>query len=230
VRSGNLNGMSDRVLLSWSGGKDSLLALLALQRDPKAKVVGLLTVVDPERDRVAAHEVRAAWLRAQARSLGLPLHEVALPRGADNATYEAAFAKAVEPLREAGVTEVAFGDLFLEDIRRYRQRMIQGMELGTRFPLWQRDTRDLAGEFVAAGYCAWVVCVDTEQLDGRFAGRLYDARFLAELPDSVDPCGETGEFHTFVFNGPGFADPVAVAPEAAHHDGRFVTVDLEPHT
>lgn len=221
--------MREPIILSWSGGKDSSLALAALRADPGVEVVALLTSVTREYDRVSIHGVRRTLLEAQAGALGLPLHEIVLEPQSSNAAYEAAFRAAVEPLRlrYRSLRRVAFGDLFLSEVRAYRETLLDSVQLGAHFPLWGLDTAMLAGQFVALGYRARLVCVDTVQLAARFAGRAYDADLLADLPESVDPCGERGEFHTFVSDGPIFAEPVPyVTGEVVLRDGRFAYCDL----
>ena len=219
------------VVLSWSGGKDSALALAALREDPRLEVVALMTSVTREYDRISIHGVRRVLLEAQVASTGLPLIEVTLEPQCSNEAYEAAFLDAVDRLRVAhpGVETLAFGDLFLEDVRAYREGLLRRAGLTGRFPLWGRETRQLAHEFVAGGFVAHLACVDTTQLDARFAGRRFDDSLLAELPAGVDPCGERGEFHTFVSAGPIFAHPIAVScGDIVLRDGRFAYCDILP--
>lgn len=222
--------MPKSVLLSWSGGKDSALALHALRQDPAVEVVGLLTSVTRDYGRISIHGVRRALLDAQRERLRLPLFEVALGAGCTNDEYEAAFRSALAAIRREHpqVTHIAFGDLFLEDVRAYRERLLAGTGFAPLFPLWGLDTTALARRFVSQGFLARLVCVDTTLLDGAFAGREYDARLLADLPEGVDPCGENGEFHTFVSDAPSFSAPVAYTPgEVVLRDGRFMFCDLE---
>jgi uncharacterized protein (TIGR00290 family) len=223
--------VTEPVVLSWSGGKDSTLALAALRRDERFEVVALLTSVTREYDRISIHGVRRALLEAQARALGLPLIELALDPASSNEAYEAAFRAAVDEVRSAfpGVRTIAFGDLFLEDVRVYRERLVATTGMEALFPLWARPTAALAEELVRLGYRAHLVCVDTRQLAARFAGRAFDAALLAELPPGVDPCGERGEFHTFVSGGPVFSRPVPVTPgEVVLREERFAYCDLLP--
>jgi uncharacterized protein (TIGR00290 family) len=221
----------DRVLLSWSGGKDSALALDVLARDPTIELVGLLTSVTRAYDRISIHGVRRALLYAQAGALNLPVQEIALEPSCSNEAYEAAFlvALALARTRQPQITAVAFGDLFLEDVRAYRERLLGGTGLRPLFPLWGESTPALAERCFALGMAARLVCVDTTQLAPEFAGRIYDRSLLAELPPTVDPCGERGEFHTFVSDGPGFraAIPYTVG-ELVKRDDRFVYCDLVP--
>lgn len=213
---------------SWSGGKDSCLALAELLTGGAGPVVGLLTTITEEFDRVSMHGVRSAALRRQAAALGLPLHTVTIPPNASNREYEARMAKAVDRLLADGVTAIAFGDLFLADIRAYREKQLAGTGITPLFPLWLRDTRALARRFVAEGYRAILTCVDTRVLDAAFAGRAFDEALLADLPAAVDPCGENGEFHTFVFDGPIFREPVPVTRGEAVQRDAWCFCDLIP--
>jgi uncharacterized protein (TIGR00290 family) len=214
-----------RVLVAWSSGKDSAWTLQRLRRAPDVEIAGLLTTVDEGSGRVAVHAVRNTLLEAQARSAGLPLHRIALPRPCPNAQYEAAFARFFAA-EAAGVTHVAFGDLFLEDVRRYRERQFGSLGIGLLFPLWGEPTGALAEEMVDGGLRAWITCVDTRQAPRDWAGRLYDRNLLAELPAGVDPCGERGEFHTFAFAGPMFRQTIPSRVGArSEHEG-FVYADV----
>jgi uncharacterized protein (TIGR00290 family) len=215
------------VALAWSGGKDSGLALLALRRDG-LEVAALMTTVTEGYDRVSMHGVRRELLRRQADATGLPLVEVTIPPDCVNAVYEERMARALAGPPLDDVDSVAFGDLFLEDVRAYREERLAQAGRRALFPLWGRDTRELAREFVRAGFEAFVCCLDPRRLDRAFAGRAYDARLLAELPDGVDPCGENGEFHTFVHAGPILDEPVPCRTgEVVERDG-FVFCDLLP--
>ncbi len=213
--------------LSWSGGKDSSLALSAL-RESRADPIALLTTVTEEYDRVSMHGVRVELLRSQAAAIGLPLVEVSIPAQCSNEIYEQRMAQALTSRQLASTDAVAFGDLFLEDIRAYReQRLAEAGKRGV-FPIWGRDTTELARQFVSEGFEAVLVCIDPRQLDPAFAGRRYDERLLAELPDDVDPCGENGEFHTFVHSGPIFSEPVGCeVGEVSVRDG-FAFCDVLP--
>ncbi len=219
------------VILSWSGGKDSALALARLRADPRIDVAGLLTTVTAGYDRVSIHGVRRALLHAQAKALGLPVHEVTLQPESSNQAYDAALARALGELRQRrpGVRRVAFGDIFLQDVRQYREERIAALGFEGIFPLWGEPSADLAREVIACGIRARLVCVDTHALSAAFAGRAYDAELLAELPDGIDPCGENGEFHTFVSAGPGFRAPVEYrVGEVVMRGGRFAYCDLVP--
>jgi uncharacterized protein (TIGR00290 family) len=217
-----------RCWLSWSSGKDSTLALASMRDDPSTEVAGLLTTVNEDADRVAMHAVRRTLLEAQAAALGLPLHVVAIPHACRNETYEQRMAAAVDAALADGITRMAFGDLFLADVRAYREQMLAPTGIEPVFPLWGRDTTELAREMLDRGVRATLTCVDPRVLDAAFAGRAYDDRLLADLPPGVDPCGENGEFHTFVHDGPGFAHPLAVRTgEVVERDG-FVFADVLP--
>jgi uncharacterized protein (TIGR00290 family) len=216
-----------RLALSWSGGKDSALALRALYQEGR-KPEALITTVTDVYDRVSMHGVRRELLAQQADVLGLRLVEVPIPSVCDNAEYEVRMAKSFASPPLAEVQTVAFGDLFLQDVRAYREERLSASGRHGLFPLWGRDTRELAREFIAAGFQATVVCLDPQALDASFAGRAYDTDLLAALPADVDPCGEKGEFHTFVHAGPIFPAPIPCQRgEAVERDG-FVFFDLLP--
>jgi uncharacterized protein (TIGR00290 family) len=220
---------AEPIILSWSGGKDSALALAALQADPAYRVVALLTTVTNGYDRISIHGVRRALLAAQAMSIGLPVHEVVLEPQSSNAAYDAAVERALADVRARypAVRRVAYGDLFLEDVRRYREERLEPLAFEGLFPLWGQPTDRLAREFIDRGFKARLVCVDTTQLDAAFAGRAFDASLLRDLPATVDPCGESGEFHTFVSAGPGLTTPVDYdVGEIVLRDGRFAYCDL----
>ena len=199
---------SQGVLMCWSGGKDSCLALRELQRAPNMRVEALLTTLTRDYDRISMHGVRRILLERQAASLGLPLHQILISKGATNEEYELKMGEAFSAYRGKGIDSVAFGDLFLQDIKTYRQRLLAKHDMAGLYPIWGRDTSKLIREFLDLGFKTAVVCVDPAQLDPSFVGRVIDEEFLAELPAHVDPCGENGEFHTFVFDGPSFKDPV----------------------
>lgn len=217
------------LILSWSGGKDSALALHALQHDARYQVVGLLTSVNAHYRRVSMHGVREALLDAQAESIGLPLYKMKLSERPSNEEYERKMRVALDGFRARGIRHVAFGDLFLEDIRQYRLDNMRKINMECVFPLWHRPTDKLAREFIALGFQAVLCCVDEQQLSDEFAGREYDATLLNDLPASVDPCGENGEFHTFVYAGPVFRRPIAFRRgERVRRDERFHFCDLIP--
>lgn len=217
-----------KALLAWSSGKDSAWTLHVLREQGEVEVVGLLTTINQAFDRVAMHAVRTDLLRAQAEAADLPLWPVPIPWPCSNAEYEAAMAGAMTRARADGIARVAFGDLFLEDIRRYREERLGPLGVTPLFPLWGIPTDALARRMVDAGLRARLTCVDPKALDARFAGREFDAALLAELPATVDPCGERGEFHTFAHAGPMFRRPVSFrAGEVVARDG-FVFADLLP--
>ena len=215
-----------KILLSWSSGKDSAWMLHVL-RSQSAPVAGLLTTVNEEADRVAMHGVRTSILRAQAAAATLPLTVIPLPDPCSNDAYEERMTVAVREAVTAGFTHVAFGDLFLEDVRRYREDRLAGSGLQPLFPLWGLDTRALAGEILQSGVDARITSLDQRVLANEFAGRRYDAELLAALPPGVDPCGERGEFHTCVLAGPMFASRIDAEPGEIVTRGDFVFADLK---
>jgi len=220
--------MPEDVLFCWSGGKDSAMALYALQSAREYRVTALLTTVTEEYDRISMHGVRRVLLERQAESIGLPLHAVMIPPQCVNPVYEARMKEALSEHLAHGVQRVAFGDIFLEDLRVYREKNLALLEMDAVFPIWKRDTRELARDFVRRGFRAIAVCVDPRVLDPSFAGRLLDESFFADLPPGVDPCGENGEFHTFVFDGPIFQKPIHFrVGEKVIRDG-FCFCDLLP--
>jgi uncharacterized protein (TIGR00290 family) len=223
---GQAGGLARTVVL-WSGGKDSALALHEAGRHD---IAALLTTVTEGYERISMHGVRVALLERQAAALGLPLEKVAIPPRCPNGEYEARMGAALARHRAGGVTSVLCGDIFLEEVRRYREeRLFAASGLTGAFPLWGRDTRALARRFLDLGFRAVLCCVDTSVLPLEYAGRPYDEALLADLPPGADPCGENGEFHTFVFEGPGFSRPVALTPgERVLRDGRFGYCDLLP--
>ena len=216
-------------LLSWSGGKDCLMALAALRADPAWRVVALLTTITRAFDRVSMHGIRRDVLEAQAAAIGLPLLECWIDWPSSNAAYEAAHAGALRQARErwSGLHHCAFGDLFLADVRAYRERQLASAGWRAVFPLWGEDTRELSERFYAQGHRAVLTCVDTQQLDGVFSGRAYDPALLRELPAGVDPCGERGEFHTLSYAGPMFAEPLPLQRGVSSlRDDRFQYTDF----
>ncbi len=222
--------MTAPILLSWSGGKDSTLALERLLGDERFRVVGLVTTVTSTYERIAIHGVRRSILHRQAEMLRLPLIEAAIPPQASNDIYESAFASALDRAREVTSTDlsdIAFGDLFLADVRHYREAMLTHLGWRGVYPIWGEHTAALARHFIARGHRAILSCVDTRQLGAEFCGRDFGDALLAELPPSCDPCGENGEFHTCVHAGPLFAKPIPLARgERVLRDGRFQYVDL----
>ena len=217
-----------KLILSWSSGKDSAWTLHLLRQQPDIQVVALLTTFNAEADRVAMHAVRRALVEAQAERTGIPLWAVDLPWPCSNSEYEDRMRAVCQRATATGITAVAFGDLFLQDVRDYRIRQLQGSGLEPLFPLWQIPTPQLSREMIAAGVKAKLTCVDPSKLERSFAGQDYDSRLLQTLPAGIDPCGENGEFHTFVYDAPIFSSPIAVrSGEVVEHDG-FVFADLLP--
>lgn len=227
----NNGGSRPAALLSWSGGKDAAWALHVLRQQGEVEVVGLLTTITAGYERIAMQGIRVDVLHAQAEAAGLPVIEGRMPQRADNATYEATFAAALAQARERwpGIAHIAFGDLFLADIRAYREALCARHRWTPLFPVFGAETAGLARAMIAAGLRAHLCCVDTQQLDAAFAGRAFDAALLAALPESVDSCGENGEFHTCVHAGPMFTRPLALeAGETVLREGRFAYTDFLP--
>lgn len=214
--------------LSWSSGKDSAWSLEVVRRQGQFDVKALLTTVNAEYHRVAMHAVRESLLQAQAESAGLPLIPVAIPNPCPNAAYEEAMAAAMRRAGSESVTHIIFGDLFLEDIRRYREEKLAGSGIEPVFPLWGLDTHQLARDMVDAGLRALLTCVDPRKLDASFAGRRFDAGLLADFPSDIDPCGENGEFHTFAYQGPMFRSPIAIERGVVVERDGFVFADACP--
>jgi len=215
-----------KAFISWSSGKDSAYALHEARTRGLAEVVGAITTLSEAYDRVAMHGVRSSLLDRQLAALGLPSERVMLPSPCSNEIYEARFGEACERLRSQGVRHIVFGDLYLEDIRAYRERQLAALGMSAIFPLWRRDTAQLARAMLASGLVVHLTCIDPKRLDRSFAGRRFDERLLDDLPREVDPCGENGEFHTVVSAGPMFAAPIAVrVGEVVERDG-FVFADV----
>jgi uncharacterized protein (TIGR00290 family) len=217
-----------KVLLSWSSGKDSAWSLYLLQQQAGYEIAGLLTTFNRKADRVAMHGVRRSLVQAQAEAAGIPLWEVPLPWPCSNDDYESAMRGACEKAIDAGIEAVAFGDLFLTDIRAYREKQLQNTGLQPLFPVWGLPTKDLAQQMIASGLRAKLTCIDCQQLAAEFAGRDFDMRLLTELPASVDPCGENGEFHSFVYAGPMFRHEVPIEVGEIVQRDRFTFADLLP--
>lgn len=222
------NETKKRALLSWSSGKDSAWALHALRQQADVEIVGLLSTINEDFDRVAMHAVRTELLQQQATSVGLPLRLVKLPFPCGNEAYEERMKTLMAEMKAEGIEAIAFGDLFLTDVRAYRERMMAGTGIAPLFPLWGRPTAELAREMIAAGLRAQITCLDPRSMPRALAGSEYNLQFLAALPAEVDPCGENGEFHSFAFAGPMFRAPVAFAVgETVERDG-FLFTDLIP--
>jgi uncharacterized protein (TIGR00290 family) len=216
------------VILSWSGGKDSCLALNELLASREFRVEALLTTVTRDYGRISMHGVRTALLERQAESLGFPLQQVFISKAATNTEYESCMAEALSAFRNHGIETVAFGDLFLEDIKSYRDRFLALHGMTGLYPIWQRHTGTAIRDFIVAGFKAVIVCVDPRQLDPAFAGRMIDDKLLSELSPRCDPCGENGEFHTFVFDGPIFEKPVRFVKGDTVSRDSFWFCDLIP--
>ena len=218
--------MPKRTLLSWSSGKDSAWALHLLRQQPEVELAGLFCTVNSDFERVAMHAVRTELLQRQAASVGAPLQIIPIPHGCSDAQYRQIMTAFVAGARERDVECMAFGDLYLEDVRSYREKKLADTGIGALFPLWGLPTDELARTMITSGLQAYITCLDPKVLPPEFAGRRYDESFLRDLPDSVDPCGENGEFHSFVVDGPMFSAPLEVRPgEVVHRDG-FVFADL----
>ena len=220
----------ENVLVSWSGGKDGAVALGEVLKERRYRVAALLTTVTEDYDRTSMHGVRRCLLERQVESLGFPLELVTISRNATNAEYEEKMGQLLERYRVLGVTSVVFGDIFLEDLRRYREEKLAQVGMTAVFPLWKRDTRELAHSLAPQGFRAITTCVDAHALDPKFVGRMIDEHFLTELPESVDPCGENGEFHSFVYDAPIFRRPISfTVGETVLRENRFCFCDLIPN-
>lgn len=221
--------MNTRAIVCWSGGKDSALALYEIQKARGYEITALLTTITEEYDRVSMHGVRRELIECQAKLLKLPLERVYIPKDSSNGEYEARMAEMLSKYHKDGVETVVFGDVFLADVRRYREENLSKAGMKAVFPLWGRNTSELAGTFVGVGFKGVVTCVDSQFLDRRYAGRSFDGRFLAELPQGVDPCGENGEFHSFVYDGPIFRGHVPFRKgKIVLRENRFYYCDLIP--
>ncbi len=200
--------MKNKILFAWSGGKDSALALYKIRNDPKYEIAGLLTTLTEGYDRVTIHGVRRDLLERQAEYIGLPLEKVYIPKKATQEEYGSRMRHILLKYKALGIMGVVFGDIFLEDIKKYREENLAKIGMKAIFPLWKRDTTELAREFLGLGFRSMIACVDTTMLDKRFCGRRFDERFLSDLPPEVDPCGENGEFHSLVYDGPIFKEKI----------------------
>ena len=221
--------MGEKVIVAWSGGKDSALALYEILNAKSYEVLELLTTVTQDYDRISIHGVRSVLLEQQARSLGFPLEKMFISKGASDAEYESILLKSLSGHRTNGVFSVVFGDIFLEDVRKYREGILSKVGMKGIFPLWKRDTRQLARAFVDLGFKAVITCVDSKSLGKDFVGREFDRQFLADLPFNVDPCGENGEFHSFVYDGPIFSERIFFTKgEIVLRENRFYYCDLVP--
>ncbi len=222
--------LPEPILFCWSGGKDSAMALHTLLQQSDVQIVALLTTVTEGYERISMHGVRRELLCRQAQSSGLPLHEVRIPQQCGNPIYEARMEEALRIHFERGVRKVAFGDIFLEDLRTYREKNLARIGMTAVFPIWKRDTRELIQSFHANKFRAVAVCIDSKVLAPTFAGRELNDSFFSDLPPNADPCGENGEFHTFVFDGPIFQSPIPIRTgEIVNRDG-FIFCDVLPET
>ena len=221
--------MTERVIVTSSSGKDSILALYEIKKNVEYEITALLTTITEDYNRISMHGVREALLEMQAKSLNLPLEIAFISKGANNEEYDGKMKLLLEKYQKEGVEWVVFGDINLEDVRKYRETNLAKIEMKGLFPLWLKDTTELAHKFIDLGFKAIITCVDTEQLDGKFVGREYDRDFLAELPKKVDQCGENGEFHSFVYDGPIFEYPIRFEiGEKVLRENRFYFCDLIP--
>jgi len=221
--------IKQRVVLSWSGGKDSTMAAYQLLASQKFEIAALLTTVTEDFDRISMHGVRRELLEQQAASLAIPLYKVMIPKDCPNEIYEARMREAFEHFKSQGITDIAFGDLFLEDVKQYRDERLAQAGMAGIYPIWMRDTEELVRSFIGLGFKAILVCVDTHAIDGSFAGREIDEHLLRDLPASADPCGEHGEYHSFVYDGPIFRKPIACrAGETTMRAARFNYCDVVP--
>jgi len=219
------------ILLSWSGGKDSSLALYEIQKSGKYEITSLITTVTEEYDRVSMHGLRTILLEQQAESINVPLEKVFISKNASNDEYESKFNEVLSRFKQSGIKEVVFGDLYLEDIKKYREALLEKIGMQCVFPIWKRDTAKLALEFIESGFKAVTVCVDSNVLGEEFAGREFDLQFLNDLPEGIDPCGENGEFHTFTYDGPIFKNPIDHRlGETVFRDERFYYCDILPNS
>ncbi len=219
--------MTEQVLFSWSGGKDSAFALYELQKQQRYEIAALLTTITQDYDRISMHGVRRVLLEQQAESLGLPLEKILITNHATNAEYETKMRALLEKYKQLGVNAVVFGDIFLIDLRKFREDNLAQIGMRGVFPIWKRESHELARSFIDLGFQAITTCVDGQVLDQRFVGCLFDAQFVAKLPPNVDPCGENGEFHSFAFDGPIFRKRIAFSKgEVVLRDNRFYYCDL----
>lgn len=221
--------MTEPVVLTWSGGKDSALALHYLKNNRQYQITYLLTTITKDYNRISMHGVRSILLDNQSESLGLPIEKVFISKNSSNEEYENQMREKLLFYQRQGVSSVAFGDLFLEDIRRYREQNLSKVTMKGIFPLWKKNTQELARQFIELGFKAVIICIDSENLNKKFVGRYFDCQFLSDLPANVDPCGENGEFHSFVFDGPIFKKPIPFKiGDIVQREKRFYFCDLIP--
>jgi uncharacterized protein (TIGR00290 family) len=217
-----------KLLFGWSGGKDSALALYEIQKNHEYEVVSLLTTITEDYDRISMHGVRRVLVEQQARSLGIPLHKVFIPKECSNEIYAAKMTEALIKFKQDGVENVAFGDIFLEDVRNYRLENLAKLNMKGVFPIWGRDSAELAQTFIALGFKAVVSCINPKVMDQKFLGRQIDGDFIAELPPNIDPSGENGEFHSFVYDGPVFKEKIGYQRGESVLRDSFYFCDLIP--
>ena len=221
--------MKEKILLSWSGGKDSALALYEIQKDSNYEIAALLTTVTADYNRVSMHGIRKTLLELQGESLGLHLENISITKEASQEKYDSAMLDILTKYKKRGVMSVVFGDIFLEDVKIYREKNLSKIGMKAIFPLWKKDTRERASSFIKLGFRTIVTCVDSNFLDKKFVGRKFDEQFLSELPSNVDPCGENGEFHSFVYDGPIFRNRIShKIGETCLRDNRFYYCDIIP--
>jgi len=221
--------MIEKILFAWSGGKDSTMALYELQKNKNYEIVTLLTTITEDYDRISMHGVRKILLEQQAESLGLALEKIYITKESSNEEYESKMRDKLKYYQKSGVSAVAFGDIFLEDLKKYREENLSKIDMKGIFPIWKRDSIRLAHAFIDLGFKAVITCIDSNVLDKAFAGRTFDKQFISELPSNVDPCGENGEFHSFVYDGPIFSRRIPYEKdEVVLRDDRYYFCDLMP--
>jgi len=221
--------MTKPLVVSWSGGKDSTLALNEILNNSDYEVQSLITTVTEGYDRISIHGVRNELLEQQVQSIGLPLDRVSIPKDSTNDQYESALKKVLLKFNNEGINELVFGDIFLEDVKKYRDELLDKLDMKGVYPIWKKDSKELARKFIELGFKAVTTCIDSQQIDKKFVGREYDFEFLNDLPNSADPCGENGEFHTFVYDGPLFDKKIDFTKgEIVFRDNRFYYCDLIP--
>lgn len=221
--------MKEKVVFTWSGGKDSTMALYELLKTDSYDVVSLMTTVAQGYDRISMHGVRIGLLEQQAVSIGIPVDKIYISQASSNEEYESKMKDRLAHYRQQGINTVIFGDIFLEDLRKYREENLAKAGMKALFPLWKRNTAELAGAFIGLGFKSVITCVDTKVLDKKFSGRDYDRQFLSDLPSGIDPCGENGEFHSFAYGGPLFQKEIPFSRgECVLRDNRFFYCDLIP--
>jgi uncharacterized protein (TIGR00290 family) len=218
----------EKILFGWSGGKDSTMALYEIKKHHEYEVVSLLTTVTKDYDRISMHGVRRVLVEQQAKSIGIPLHKVFIPKNCTNEIYVAKMTEALNMFKEQGIEKVGFGDIFLEDVRKYREDNLAKLNMKGIFPIWGRDSAELAHSFIALGFKSVISCIDTKVLDQKFLGRQFDEDFLAELPPNIDPSGENGEFHSFAYDGPIFQQGIGYSLGETVDRNSFHFRDLIP--